>query len=221
LAIYRVKLFSVANTSLGIHSENNLNKTLTLVEFITPALSIIAVIISLATAWLTIFRRGSLHSTHPSLIAFCYDKGPGDSVPLAKIFLRTLLYSTGKRGHVIEGLYLRLTEGSRHEEFSFWGHGETNNLTRGSGLFIPETGLGTNHHFNPVHNDVLFRFSQGTYKLELFAKIVGQERPRSLWSIDVDMPVGPFSSDIDRDTEVFFNWSLEHRRYIADVQRRR
>jgi hypothetical protein len=191
-----------------------------LLEHLSPVISVIALIVSLFTAWFTILRRGSLRSTHPSLLAFCYEIGPGESVPLAKIFLRTLLFSTGKRGHVIEGLFLSVQEGSRQEEFAFWGHGETSNLVRGSGLFIPETGIGTNHHLNPVRHDVVFRFSQGTYKLELFAKLIGRESPVSLWRIEVDLPDGPFSSTIARDTMVFFNWSLEHRRNVASVQSR-
>lgn len=189
-------------------------------QYLTPAVSVLALIVSLFTAWFTILRRGSVRSTHPSLVALNYEGGPGDSMPIAKVFLRTLLYSTGKRGHVVESLFLRVSEGSRREVFSFWAYGERGNLVPGSGLSIPESGFAANHHFNPEHQDVLFRFSQGIYTLELVAKLIGQPTPVSLWSITLDVPAGPFSSQIERDTTIFFRWSLENQRYVATVERR-
>jgi hypothetical protein len=56
---------------------------------------------------------------------------------------------------VIESLFLRVGGGARSEEFSFWGYGDKD-LVRGSGIFVPETGVVTNHHFNPLHTDSLF-----------------------------------------------------------------
>src|SRR3989344_4406048 len=141
---------------------------------ISPAVSLIALAVSLFTLWFTILRRGTVRSTHPSFVAFRYDFVER-SVPQAKIFFRSLLFSTGKRGQVIESLFLRVREGSRQAEFSFWGLGDKD-LIRGSGLFVPETGVATNHHFNPVDAETLFLFSQGSYSLELVAKLVGRER---------------------------------------------
>jgi hypothetical protein len=70
-------------------------------ETISPVVSIIALAVSLFTAWYTILRRGSVRSMHPSFIAFRYDF-IDKPVAQAKVFLRTLLFSTGKRGLVIE-----------------------------------------------------------------------------------------------------------------------
>ena len=117
-------------------------------ETISSIISITALVVSLFTAWLTIFRRGSVRSTHPSFVAIRYDF-LNKPFTLAKVFLRTLLFSTGKRGLVIENLFLRVREGERSEEFSFWGYGDKD-LVRGSGIFVPETGVVTNHHFNPL-----------------------------------------------------------------------
>lgn len=189
-------------------------------EYVSPIVSIIALVVSLFTAWFTILRRGSVRSTQPSLIVLKYEIGPGDAVPLAKVFLRSLLYSTGKRGHVVENLFLRVSDGSRSEVFSFWAYGERNELILGSGLSVPESGVAANHHFNPEHQDVLFRFSQGIYTLELVAKLIGQHKPISLWTTTLDVPAGPFSSSIARDTAIYFRWSLENQRYVAKVERR-
>lgn len=185
---------------------------------ISPAVSLIALVVSLFTLWFTVLRRGTVRSTHPSFIAFRYDF-VGTKVPLAKIFLRALLVSTAKRGQVVENLFLRVHEGSRCGEFSFWGHGDKE-LVRGSGLYVPETGVVTNHHFNPLDTETLFLFSGGTYTLELVAKLIGRERLESLWRINLEMPSGVFGNTIAREKAVFFSWSPEQQRYIATVESR-
>jgi len=187
-------------------------------ETISPIVSVIALTLSLFTLWFTILRRGSVRSTHPSFVAIKYDF-VDKPVVQAKVFLRMLLYSTGKRGLVIETLFLRVSEGGRTEEFSFWGYGEKD-LVRGSGIFVPETGVVTNHHFNPLRTDTLFRFSHGSYKLELLAKLVAHRRSVSLWSIALEVPPGAFDRSIARDTAVYFNWSPEEQRYVASVEKR-
>lgn len=185
---------------------------------ISPVVSLIALAVSLFTLWFTILRRGIVRSTHPSFVAFRYDFVE-KSVPQAKIFFRSLLFSTGKRGQVIESLFLRVREGSRQAEFSFWGYGDKD-LVRGSGLFVPETGIATNHHFNPVDSETLFLFSQGSYSLELVAKLVGRERLVSLWNVTLEMPAGVFGFTIARETAVFYSWSPEQRCYIASIEKR-
>jgi hypothetical protein len=64
-----------------------------------PAISVVvstlALTISMVTAWLTLFRRGTVRMTRPTAIYFGAD-GSVDSSP--KVYLRTLLYSTAKRG---------------------------------------------------------------------------------------------------------------------------
>ena len=57
------------------------------------------------------------------------------------------------------------------KNFHFGGM-ENKDLVRGSGMFVPESGIVTNHHFNPLHTDTLFRVYQGKYKLELVAKLI-------------------------------------------------
>lgn len=186
---------------------------------VSPIVSVAALAVSLLTAWVTIFRRGTVRSTHPSFVAFRYDFIAGKPVPQAKVFLRSLLFSTGKRGQVIESLFLRVREGSRQVEFSFWGHGDKD-LIRGSGLFVPETGVATNHHFNPMDSETLFRFSQGSYSLDLVAKLVGQKRLTSLWTVNLEVPPAAFDTTIARETAVFFNWSPETQKYVASIESR-
>lgn len=187
-------------------------------SLLSPIVSVIALAVSLFTLWFTILRRGTVRSTHPAFIAVRYDF-VNKTVPQAKIFLQALLFSTGKRGRVVESLFLRVREGERQAEFSFWGMGDKD-LVRGSGLFVPETGIATNHHFNPLDADELFLFKPGTYSIELVAKLLGRRKLMSLWQILLQIPAGAFGDDITPDTAVFFNWSAEQGRYIASVESR-
>lgn len=187
-------------------------------SILAPIVSIIALAVSLFTLWFTALRRGTVRSTHPAFIAVRYDF-VAKTVPQAKIFLRTLLFSTGKRGCVVESLFLRVRDGEHQTEFSFWGMGDKD-LVRGSGLFVPETGVAANHHFNPLNADELYLFKPGTYSIELVAKLLGRRTLTSLWQTALHIPAGAFGDDIRPDTAVFFNWSAEQRQYIASVESR-
>jgi hypothetical protein len=59
---------------------------------ISPIASAIALVVSLFTLWLTVLRRGTVRSTHPTFVAFRYDF-VDKKVPQAKIFFRSLLAS--------------------------------------------------------------------------------------------------------------------------------
>lgn len=185
---------------------------------LAPYISVASFGVSIFTLWFTVFRRGAVKSTHPAFFAIRYDI-VGKTFPQAKIFLRSLLFSTGKRGCVIESLYLRVREGSRDVEFSFWGLGDKD-LVRGSGLFVPESGVATNHHFNPTDAETVFTFTPGTYSVELVANVIGRKRPISLWKVDLEVPAGAFNSPIRGDTAVFYSWSPQKRAYVASVEKR-
>jgi hypothetical protein len=185
---------------------------------VSPLVSALALAVSLFTLWFTALRRGTVRCTHPSFIAVRYDF-VDKTVPQAKIFFRALLFSTGKRGHVIETLSLRVREGARKAEFSFWGLGDRD-LVRGSGLFVPDTGVATNHHFNPIDSETLFLFSGGSYSLELVAKLVGREHLVSLWSLRLDVPADVFGATIAREKVIYYSWSPERVAYVVTVEGR-
>jgi hypothetical protein len=65
-------------------------------------ISVLALLVSIITAWLTLFRRGNLRMTQPLLVGFLYEQDQ------PKVFFRAMLYATGKRGHIVESLYLRV-----------------------------------------------------------------------------------------------------------------
>ena len=64
-------------------------------------ISAAALFVSMSVAWLTLFRRGAIHMTQPFQVGFLYEHDQ------PKVFLRSMLYTTGKRGYIIEALYLK------------------------------------------------------------------------------------------------------------------
>src|SRR5208337_1267754 len=89
------------------------------------------------------FKRGDLRMTQPMLIGFLHE---GEQ---AKIVFRAMLYATGKRGRIIEALYLKVRHEETTQAFSFWMYGETKDLKYGSGLRVGEDGVSFYHHFLP------------------------------------------------------------------------
>lgn len=176
-----------------------------------------ALAISIITAWLTFFRVGKLKMTRPSLIFFGYDTSPGKPDP--KVFLRALLFSTSKKGQLIENLYVRLTRGESVQNFSGWFHGETNKLSVGSGLFVGQDGVATNHHFVLSPDQSSFAFQPGVYRLEVFGNVVGQTKALLFES---ELAVTSEHADALRniDTGLHFNWGPDSQKYYAHIDKR-
>lgn len=186
----------------------------------TTTISVLALVISSVTAWLTLFRRGTVKMTQPTVIYFGPDKPHGmtkEAPP--KVYLRTLLFCTAKRGRVIESMHVTLARNETSQTFNVWVHGDER-LVRGSGLFVGETGVAANHHFLAPPDGTSFHFIEGTYRLEVFAKIVGDGRLRSLFSQQLEV-----NRDIAVDLRkplvgLYFDWGPESGRYLPHVDRR-
>jgi len=80
--------------------------------------------------------------TQPTMVVFCSD-GSADG---PKVFLRTLLYSSVKRGQIVENMFVKLRRRESVQTFNIWAYGD-GPLARGSGLFVGESGVTCNHHF--------------------------------------------------------------------------
>jgi hypothetical protein len=100
--------------------------------WLTFAISGLALGVSGFTLWLTFLRKGRLAMTQPTTVFFGPD-GPGFEGD-SKVYLRTLLYSSAKRGYVLESLHLSLTRNETKQNFNIWVCGEKDSLDRGSGL---------------------------------------------------------------------------------------
>jgi hypothetical protein len=144
--------------------------------------------VSGAVAYLTLFRKGRVKMTQPTTIYFGADAGSRETNSLdPKVYLRTLLFSTAKRGNVISSLHVRVSRGESVQTFNVWVYGE-DKLKRGSGLFVGEQGVVLNHHFLLPKDGTTFKFLPGQYKIELFAARVDHPSPQSLWSTVLELP---------------------------------
>lgn len=84
-------------------------------------ISVLALAVSAVTAWLTLLRRGRVRMTQPTVIYFGSDGGSkAEPNPNMRVFLRTLLYSTGKRGQIVENMFIRLQHGETRQNLNIW-----------------------------------------------------------------------------------------------------
>lgn len=146
-------------------------------QVIALIISSLALAISAVTAWLTLLRRGEIRMTRPSQVHFAL-------LPEPQILIRTLLFCTSKRGRVIESMYVTLRNDENRQNFNIWVSGEDTQLSRASGLYVSENGVIVSHYFLTPHDNTHFNFGEGLYKLEVFAKLVDEDRGRSMWSHD-------------------------------------
>src|SRR5712692_5013822 len=184
------------------------------------SISLAALVVSGVTAWLTLFRRGTVHMTKPTVVFFGPDGGPKDGVPARpKVFLRSLVYSTGKRGHIVESMFVTLRRAETRQTFNIWVYGDER-LARGSGLFVGDTGVACNHHFLLPEDGTHFRFLAGDYQLDVFASLVGFSKTLHLSSITLTVPDQAASQLQDPECGIYFDWGPDSKRYHAHVEKR-
>jgi len=183
-------------------------------QVIPVIISALALFVSIITAWLTLFRRGRLQMTQPTIMYFGYDNSYERS---PKVFLRTLLFSTAKRGHVIENMFVTLSRGKNRYTFSFWGYGETSQLVRGSGLRVGEEGVAYNHHFLLADTTEEFEFVPGEYTICVYVTTIYRSAPLLLSTVHLTLSSELIASDREH-FGVLFDWEPHARRYRAHAQ---
>lgn len=189
-------------------------------EGISVTISVLALFLSVLTAWLTLFRRGTVKMTQPTVIFFGPDNPRSkDEPPLPKVFLRTLLFATSKRGRVVESMHVALSRNETHQNFNICVYGDER-LVRGSGLFVGETGIAVNHHFLAPKDGSNFRFTSGRYHMEVFAKLLGDGRRRLLFSQTLEIPSDVANQLAEPDCGLYFDWGPDSSRYLPHVDKR-
>ncbi len=178
----------------------------------------LALVASGFTTWWTLVRRGTVHMTQPTVIFFGWDTSTSRHPALQKVFLRTLLYSTGKRGHIIQSMYVTLRRGERRQNFNIWVYGGQT-LVRGSGILVADSGVVCNHHFLLPSDGTSFEFLTGEFALDVYAAIVGFSKPLHLHS--VNLTVSAEAAELLRDEEcgLYFDWGPDSQRYHPHVER--
>ena len=154
--------------------------------------------------------------TRPTVVFFGPDGGEDG---ISKVFLRTLLYSTGKRGVVLEHLFIRLQRGETRQNFSIWVYGEKD-LARGSGLFVGQEGIATNHHFLTPTDIEAFDFAAGDYQLEVFGKVVGKGSMMLLSTIQLSIDAHEAELLREQGHGIYFDWGPDAGRYQKKIENR-
>lgn len=187
------------------------------VSLLALVVAILALSVSALTAWLTLLRKGEVRMTQPTVIYFGPDGGFKAEDAPPKVFLRTLLFSTGKQGHIIENMFLRLHRGETRQNFNVWVYGDKE-LSRGSGLFVPETGLAANHHFVLPADGTFFHFSPGQYVLEVFVTEIGARGARSLFKVNLEITPENYRELNQPGHGLYFDWGPDAGRYFAHIR---
>jgi|SRR5580658_7209207 hypothetical protein len=182
------------------------------------AISTLALAVSAATAWLTLLRRGTVKMTQPTVIFFGPDGPRSSSLPEPqKIFLRALLFSTSKRGRIIENMYVSLSDARATQDFNVWAYGEKNELVRGSGLFFGETGVEANHHFLVPKERASFRFVAGQQQLDVYAHLLGDAKRTLLFSQTLEISYEATDAMSAAGAGLYFDWAPDKRQYVSHV----
>jgi hypothetical protein len=185
---------------------------------IALAVSTVALSLSAVTAWLTLFRKGTVRMTQPTVI-FLGPETPrtNDQPGTPKVFLRTLLFATSKRGRIIESLHVSLQRSETMQNFSVWVYGD-DKLRRGSGLFVGETGVEANHHFithGDTHN---FQFLAGRYHLKVYARLLSDRSHKQLFAQDLDITADIAGRLEKAASGVYFDWVPDVLNYVPHIE---
>jgi hypothetical protein len=187
---------------------------------INTSISVSALAISAVTAWLTYGRRGTLRMSQPAVIYFGPDGGrAGKGAGSPKVYLRALIFATAKRGRIIESMHATLHHNEARQNFHVWVYGNEG-LSRGSGVFVGETGVAANHHFVTSRRDQPFVFSAGDYVLEVYAKLLGDTRPLRLLEQRLHVSEAEAAALRDPQNGLYFDWGPDAGRYIPHVNRK-
>jgi hypothetical protein len=179
----------------------------------------LALSISGITAWLTFFRKGNLLMTQPTVI-FLGPDGSKFNSEHNKIYLRTLLYSTSKRGQVLESLHVSIHRNETHQNFNIWVYGDKGELKRGSGLFIPQEGITFDHHFLLPKDGANFEFLAGQYKLKIHAKLIRNKKANVLAEIDLKITETQGIKLNEPNTGIFFDWGPDQQDYFSHIDKK-
>jgi hypothetical protein len=191
-----------------------------MLSMVSLVLSGLSLIVAGTTAWLTLWRRGTVCMAQPPSVYFGPD-GARERHP--KVFVRALLYATSIRGRIVQGMFVRLRRGDSSQTFPVWVSGDTRgNLSRGARLAVKSDGIALHHHFLLPGDGTTYEFLPGAYELELCAVLVGESRPRRLGLIKLavsDLEAARLRED--QTSGLYFDWSPDTGRYSTHIDQAR
>ncbi|WP_020539251.1 hypothetical protein, partial [Lewinella cohaerens] len=170
-------------------------------QYISLAISIVALTISAVTFWIMRIKKGEVKMTRPSVIFFGPDGGGSQH---RKIFIRTLLFSSAERGAYVQNMYVKLLGENINQIFNIWVY-DDKGLVRGSGLFVDKSGISANHHFLLPKDELGFRFTKGDYHLQVYVERMGR-KPRKLYEQELHLTEQQANEINTNDAGVYFDW---------------
>ena len=154
--------------------------------------------------------------TRPTLIVFAHDRS---AVVSPKVFMRTLLFATSKRGRVAESMYISVYRSDSRIDFTLGAYGD-NNLVVNSGFFVGEDGFSTYHHFLLQDDTNPFRFTAGEYRLDFYIVLVGDRKHKKLFSQNLYVSSEEAAQLQNQDAGLFFSWSPSSSKYLSRLDLR-
>ncbi len=190
------------------------NSITVLVSGLSLAISGVSFLLASFALWVAQFNRGRLKMTQPTLL--CLKRDTPSNQP--KIFLRTLLFTTGFKGIVIQSILLKVHNRLGTYLFDFWGHTEGGKLTLGSGLFVGPTGIACDHHFNPRRGSD-FQYVDGAYRIEIVAVLVGRPQPIKLMEVVFTVDDWNAAQLLQiEDISLWLVWNADERGYDQNIE---
>ncbi|MBS1504350.1 MAG: hypothetical protein JST32_19975 [Bacteroidetes bacterium] len=181
-------------------------------DYLSIAISLIALTLSALTFWLTRIKKGGVKMTRPTVIFFGPD---GGGEKHSKVFIRTLLYSTSDRGQYIQNMYIRLRRGESIQNFNVWVY-DDNGLVRGSGLFIDKSGIACNHHFLLPKDGNNYLFLAGDYVLQVYIETV-HKSPQKIFEQALHLTKHQQDEMSSKKSGVYFDWAPNTQNYFSHV----
>lgn len=187
-------------------------------DTLTLAISVVALLVSAASAWFSVFRRGRLYMVRPSQIYIGAERG-NHSGPVfrPKIYLRTTMFCSGKRGRIVESVYVTLRHGDTKRVFNIWVFGEKD-LARGSAMFVGESGVASNHHFLEPLDRPELPWHAGEYELKVYANIFPASRGNLLFECTLRLDEAAITAVSRRSKGIYFDWSPEGGEYLKHIR---
>jgi len=159
--------------------------------------------------------------TQPTVIYFGPDVSRHDDrIAKPKIYLRTLLFATSKRGRIVESMHISLARSETHQNFNIWVYGEVSTLVRGSGLFVGETGVSANHHFLTPEDGSHFQWLPGSYGLSVYAQLLGDAKNKLLFTQQLEISPDLARQLASATAGLYFDWGPDSSRYLPHIDHR-
>jgi hypothetical protein len=175
-------------------------------------IAVVSLLLSLTVAYMTLLRKGNLHMTVPVQISFQSANGRRPEV-----ILKTFLYATGKRGYVIESLYLEVQRGARSHLFSSWSYRQNGQLTPASGLRVDDDGVISDNHFFETDKRERFYFEQGKYEIRVYARVANRHAARVLHTVQLGVSDEQASQMHIRNSAMVYTFDPQKMEYVSSL----